>query len=469
MDEQEKERLARSLKRHVLEVAMPGGAMPAIHPLTHPDATPFALAACAANQHLHHHIDDALREADPAWDAAVDASTLVRHAAFVTLSPGDAAYAVRLLGVSLAVPHDPRARNCIDSIMRHGWRRVWQTVHVGEAVSLEQFRTLHPAECLQDPDNELVVLIWYAGLCSIAVAETPAREALDLSLIKAGHRLVLEAAQINPASRARYDAALRYVRAWRSAAEGTDECLSVHLALARDVIRRTTRETADAVPDSNGLWSLALLLADADATLDDARAVGTLAALVTLHSIAGRRSVPEPSVPAAIKPIHDATPELEDLRSALVVKERDNRRIAGDLDKARERLTAREVEISRLLGILAARSDPEPEEQYTVHTIHERVLVAGGHETLIRNLQTWLPDSICIATNGKEDLDPAVLGTTRLVVVLTSYISHAFSSKVVTEAHKRDLPLLLLDWRSAKRILQEIDLTLQAQRSDQQP
>jgi hypothetical protein len=155
--------------------------------------------------------------------------------------------------------------------------------------------------------------------------------------------------------------------------------------------------------------------------------------------------------------------ELRKARADLVVQLREGHRLTGELDRARERLSAREAEISRLTGILAARGGPEPEVQYTVHAIAERVLVAGGHESLSRNLQTWLPNSVCIATNGKEDLDPAVLSTTRLVVVLTSYISHSFSGKVISEAHKRDLPILMLDWRSAKHILQEIDRSLAAQ------
>jgi hypothetical protein len=146
------------------------------------------------------------------------------------------------------------------------------------------------------------------------------------------------------------------------------------------------------------------------------------------------------------------------------VQLRESRRLTGELDRARDRLSAREAEISRLLGILSARDEAEAEVQYTVHSLTERVLVAGGHETLSRNLQTWLPNSVCIATNGKEDLDPAVLATARLVVILTSYISHSFSGKVINEAHKRDLPILMLDWRSAKHILQEIDRALTAQR-----
>jgi len=51
------------------------------------------------------------------------------------------------------------------------------------------------------------------------------------------------------------------------------------------------------------------------------------------------------------------------------------------------------------------------------------------------------------------------------VVVLTSYISHSFSGKVIGEAHKRDLPILMLDWRNAKHILQEIDRALTVQQN----
>jgi hypothetical protein len=120
-----------------------------------------------------------------------------------------------------------------------------------------------------------------------------------------------------------------------------------------------------------------------------------------------------------------------------------------------------------LLGILAAKEDAEPEIQYTVHPIADKVLVAGGHETLSRNLQPWLPNGIVIPTNGKESLDPAVLTAARLVVVLTSYISHAFSGKVVGEAHKRDIPVLPLQWRSPKHILQEIERALAAQSGQQ--
>ena len=109
----------------------------------------------------------------------------------------------------------------------------------------------------------------------------------------------------------------------------------------------------------------------------------------------------------------------------------------------------------------------EPEIQYTVHPIADKVLVAGGHETLSRNLQAWLPNGIFIPTNGKESLDPAVLSTVRLVIVLTSYISHAFSGKVVAEAHKRDVPILPLQWRSSKHILQEVERALAVQ-SEQQ-
>lgn len=462
MDQQAKQQLAQSLLRdhalaHVGRVDTP---VHDTHQL-HPDVTPFALAACAANPYLHHHIDEALRCADPAWEARTMESPLLHHPALATLSPGDVPYAIRLLGIVLAAFHDPLARSCLDSLMRHGWHRVWQTVHTGEAFSIERFQAAHSSHRPQEPDGEVIILVWYAALCGVPVLETPARSALDASLVKAAHQLALEAAKMDPISRERYDALLRYGRAWQSARDGSNEDLARHLVMVHDALRSAVPETAQQMPDSAELWHLAFHLAQMDATLDDRRAVGILVILAALQNRVNTPVVSVTAIPDRRTPAPDNQRELKELQAALAAEERENHRLTGDLERTRQRLSVREAEISRLLGIVSLRESPEPEEQYSVRTLSQRVLVAGGHETLIRNLQTWLPNSICIATNGKEDLDPAVLGTTRLVVVLTSYISHSFSTKVVSEAHKRDIPVLLLDWRNAKHILQEIDLALQ--------
>ncbi|MFZ2413619.1 MAG: hypothetical protein WAW16_05305, partial [Candidatus Cryosericum sp.] len=447
MDEKEKARLAQALKGQLAGVQHPGPVIPSAHPAIRPDLAPFALAACAANAHLHRHIDGALRLADPTWDAQTAGSMLVRHPALVTLSAEDAVYACRLVGVLIAAQHDQRARACLGEIMRDGWRRAWQTVSAGESISLERFRAMHPKEQQQEPDVELVVLTWYAGICGVQVMETPMREVLDHSLVRALHRLTLAMAEIDPASRSRYDAALRYDYVWWRAAGGDtgDQALVIRLSAARDILKKVTHVDQTVSPGSGDAWHVAFLLADIDAGLDDGTAVSMLAGLFAL------KQMPVTQPPTAYEPtslvgVPADGEELHKVRADLVVQLRDVHRLAMELDGARARLSAREAEISRLMGILSARSEPEPEVQYTVRSIMERVLVAGGHETLSRNLQTWLPNSICIATNGKEDLDPSVLATTRLVVVLTSYISHAFSGKVINEAHKRDLPVLMLDW-----------------------
>jgi hypothetical protein len=464
MDEKEKARLAQALKGQLAGGQRPGPVMPSLHPTIRPDIIPFALAACAVNAHLHRHIDDALRLADPVWDVQAAGSMLVRHPALVTLSMEDAAYACRLVGVAVAAQHDQRARACLGEIMRDGWRRAWQTVSAGEIISLERFRAMHPREQQQEPDVELVVLAWYAGVCGVPVAETPLREALDHSLVKALHRLTLAVAEIDPANRSRYDAALRYDQLWWQATGGDsgDRELAMRLSAARDLLRQVAQVDQAVSPGPGDVWQAAFLLAGTNAGLDDGTAVSMLAGLFAL------RRVPVTQSPTSYEPTPSfgAPADGEELRRAradLVVQLREVHRLTGELDRARERLSAREAEISRLMGILSARDEPEAEVQYTVRSITERVLVAGGHETLSRNLQTWLPNSVCIATNGKEDLDPAVLATTRLVVVLTSYISHSFSGKVINEAHKRDLPVLMLEWRSAKHILQEIDRALAAQ------
>src|SRR5450830_519308 len=464
MDENEKARLAQALKVQLAGVQRPGPIIPSVRPAIRPDLVPFALAACAANTHLHRHIDEALRLADPAWDVQTAVNALVDHPALVTLSTEDAAYACRLVGVSVAAQHDQRARTCLGEIMRDGWRRSWQTVSARESISLERFRAMHPSEQQQELDVELVVLTWYAGVCGVPVAETPLREALDHSLVKALHRLTLAAAEIDPESRSRYDAALRYDQLWWRATDGdsVNRELLTRLSAARDILKQIAQVDQAVSPGPGDVWQVAFLLAGTDAGLDDGTAVSMLAGLFAL------RQVPATQSPTAYGPIPSvgAPADGEELcraRAELVGQLREVHHLSSELDRARDRLSAREAEISRLMGILSARDEPEAEVQYTVRSITERVLVAGGHETLSRNLQTWLPNSICIATNGKEDLDPAVLSTARLVVVLTSYISHSFSGKVINEAHKRDLPVLMLDWRSAKHILQEIDRALTAQ------
>ena len=464
MDEKDKAWLAQVLKGQLTDRKRPGPAMSVSGSTVRPDLAPLALAACAADIHLHRRIDEALRLDDPAWNAQVAGSALVHQPALLTLPIEVVPYAFRLVGVFEAARHDQRAQACLGEIVRDGWRRAWQTVNADDTISLERFRAMHPGERSSDLDVELLMLTWYAGLRGIPVAESPLREKLDTALTREVHRCTLEAAKMDAAHRSRYDAALKYGHAWWRATtddEGENE-LSAGLTTAREVLSQATHAEYADLPGASDVWQMACLLAGADAGLDDGTAVSMLAGLFALR----RQPVPvatvsddspPPSGPSAVES------ELRKTRAELATQLRDVRRLNAELERTRERLSAREAEISRLLGILAARAEPEPEVQYTVHPISERVLVVGGHETLSRNLQAWLPDSICIATNGKEDLDPAVLSTTRLVVVLTSYISHSFSGKVINEAHKRDLPILMLDWRSAKHILQEIERALTAQ------
>jgi len=465
VDEIDKARLAQALKGQLARAGRTEPGAAPVHPAIAPDVTPFAIAACVAAPHIRRHIDGVLREADPEWDAIAASSTLMQHPALTLLSVDEAVTACRLTGVVLSSARDPHARTCLDEIVRHGWRRVWQTVSAGENVSLERFRGLHPGEDRQTPDTELVVLVWYAGVCGVPVAETPARGALNMSLVRELHRLTVAASDLDRSDQSsQLRAVIRYVTAWRRATQGDpgERVLATCLAQARQVVEQVRQAPEEVPATQNDIWQAALLLAGANAELDDGTAVSMLAGLNALR----QGSTPHAPIQTRAVSVSDAGPRDEDLcrvRSDLAAQQREVHRLAGELDTARERLSARDAEISRLLGSLAARDEPEPEIQYAVKTISERIVVAGGHETLSRNLQAWLPNSVCIATNGKEDLDRSVLAGVRLVVVLTSYISHSFSGKVVNEAHKRDVPVLLLDWRSAKHILQEIDRALSAQ------
>ncbi|MGB9666777.1 MAG: hypothetical protein ACPL2N_05670 [Candidatus Cryosericum sp.] len=464
MDEKDKARMAQVLKWQLSDVKRPGPVIPPARSPVRPDLTPFALAACAANIRLHRHIDESLRLAEPAWYTRVAASALVQHPALRVLSAQDASYAFRLVGVLSADKDDQRAQSFLGEIVRDGWRRAWQTANVGESISLERFRAMHPSELIQELDVELLILTWYAGLRGVPVVESPLREMLDQSVVRETHRLSLAVAQIDSTRRSCYASALRYGDAWWRATLGAsgNEALAMRLSTARDMVKQVAHVEAVSAPDAGEVWQTAFLLAEADPKLDEETAVSMLVGLFALRRQPAPASTvsndPAPSLGTSV-----GESELRKARAELAIQLREVHRLSGELDRARERLSMREAEISRVMGILSARRESEAEVQYTVHPITERVLVVGGHETLSRNLQTWLPGSICIPTNGKEDLDPAVLSTTRLVVVLTSYISHSFSGKVINEAHKRDLPILMLDWRSAKHILQEIDRALTAQ------
>ncbi len=464
MSEIEKELLAQALKEQLTGTGRTGPSLVSDYSVISPDIVPFAVAACAATTHLHRPIDDALREADPAWDTLASDSALLRHAALTVLPSEDAVYAYRLTGVVRAARQDHRARACLEDIVRHGWRRVWQTVRTGGDISLERFRELHPSEPAQGIDAELVILVWYAGVCNVPVARSPAREALDVSLLHELHRLTMLAAGIDPASRSRYGAAVRYVRAWRRATggNGDEHELAAILAGARDIVGQMSQTPDTAMPVQGDVWQTALLLAGGNAGLDDGTAVSMLTGLFALRR--GSAAQHPAQAGSALKDRSGTQDEeLRHMRTELAAQQREAHRLAAELNRARECLSVRDAENSRLRRSLAVRNEPEPEIQYAMKIINERILVAGGHETTLRNLQVWLPNSVCIATNGKEDLDRSVLAGVRLVVVLTSYISHSFSGMVVSEAHKRNVPICYVDWHSPKLILREIDQALTAQ------
>ena len=464
MDDQEKARLAQALKARLDADQGPVPVAASGRGKSYLDLTPFAVAACGMNSRVRPHIDEGLRHADRAWDERAGSLPLVHHPALMTLPVGQAEYACKLAGLVAVARQAEAARTCLGDILHDGWRRVWQAPRAGGSVSLERFRQTHPAERHEDPDAELVVLVWYADLCGAPVEDTPLRRELEQSILRTAYRMNLEAAGLNPTRRNQYEAALRYHDLWYGAVStGKDGALCPErVELVRDLLNRD----ATFSPGAADVWHASFSLAGRQTDLDDASAITLLAMLLALGERHEEAAAVAGGVPREAG-IAAENPESDSFRMQVAAAQREAHRLEGELRRVRARLGARDTEISRLLGILAAKEDAEPEIQYTVHPIADKVLVAGGHETLSRNLQPWLPNGIVIPTNGKESLDPAVLTAARLVVVLTSYISHAFSGKVVGEAHKRDIPVLPLQWRSPKHILQEIERALAAQSGQQ--
>ena len=460
MDEQEKARLAQALKARLDADQGPVPAVVSVRDSASLDLTPFAVAACAMNSRVRPHIDEALGRADRAWDERAGSLPLMRHPALLTLPLDQAEYACQLGGIVAAARQAEGARTCLGDVLHDGWRRVWQVVRAGGSVSLERFRQTHPAEAGEDPDAELVVLAWYADVCGVPVEDTPLRKDLEQVVLRAGYRANREAAALNATRRNQYDAALRYHDLWYRAVQADKD--GVPLRQRVELVQEFMKGDATLSPGAVAIWHASFSLAERQADLEEMSAVTLLAMLLAL----GDRHAETAAVTGGVRPSVGVAAESQENGSVpaqVAAAQRAVRRLEGDLRHAETRLHARDAEISRLLGILAAKEEVEPEVQYTVHLIADKVLVAGGHETLSRNLQAWLPNGIFIPTNGKESLDPAVLSTVRLVVVLTSYISHAFSGKVVAAAHKRDVPILPLQWRSSKHILQEVERALAAQ------
>ena len=466
MDEQEKARLAQALKARLDADQRPVPAVVSDRNSASLDLTPFAVVACAMNGRVRPHIDEALGHADPAWDERAGSLPLTHHPALMTLPLDQAEYACKLAGVVVAARQAEAARACLDDVLHDGWRRVWQALRAGGSVSLERFRQTHPPEPAEDADAELVVLAWYADLCGKPLEDTPLRKDLEQAILRAAYRANREAATQNLTRRNQYEAALRYHDLWYRAAQAGED--GVPLRQRAELVQEFMKGDARLSPGAVAIWHASFSLAERQADLEEMSAVTLLAVLLAVA--VGDRHPETAAVTGGVRPsaaVATESPGSDSLPAQVAAAQREVRRLQGELRRAQARLGARDVEISRLLGMLAAKEDVEPEIQYTVHPIADKVLVAGGHETLSRNLQAWLPNGIFIPTNGKESLDPAVLSTVRLVIVLTSYISHAFSGKVVAEAHKRDVPILPLQWRSSKHILQEVERALAVQ-SEQQ-
>ena len=464
MDDQEKARLAQALKARLDVKQGPVPAGIGGRDSARLDLTPFAVAACASNSRVRPHIDEGLGHAERAWDEHAGSLPLMHHPALMTLPLDQAEYACKLAGIIAAAEQAPAARACLGDIVHDGWRRVWQTVHPAGSVSLERFRLAHPAEAGEDPDHELVVLAWYADLCGRPVEDTPLWNDLQQSMLRAAYRVNREAADLTPTRRNQYQAGLRYHDLWYHAVSAGKDVAPdpQRVELVRDLMNHDVTFS----PGAADIWHASFSLAGRQADLDDESAVTLLAMLLALCDRRAEETIVEGGVPHAAG-VGAESREVGNPPAQLAAAQREVHRLERELRRAGTRLRAREAENSRLMSIVAAKDEVEPEIQYTVHVLEDKVLVAGGHEALARNLQPWLPNGIVIPTNGKESLDPAVLAAARLVVVLTSYISHAFSGKVVGEAHKRDIPVLPLQWRSPKHILQEIERALAAQSGKQ--
>jgi hypothetical protein len=71
-----------------------------------------------------------------------------------------------------------------------------------------------------------------------------------------------------------------------------------------------------------------------------------------------------------------------------------------------------------------------------------------------------MPEAAFVPEDGASALDLSVVSGCRMVVVLTSHVSHALADKVADEARRQGVPVVLVGWSNAQRIVSAVQQAL---------
>jgi len=79
----------------------------------------------------------------------------------------------------------------------------------------------------------------------------------------------------------------------------------------------------------------------------------------------------------------------------------------------------------------------------------------------VGRLARWMPEAVFVPEDSAGALDLAVVNGCRAVVVLTSHVSHALADKVADEARRQGVPVILVGWSNAQRIVSAVQQALE--------
>ncbi|MHB8107928.1 MAG: hypothetical protein ACYDH4_10970 [Candidatus Cryosericum sp.] len=448
-----------------------GGALPV--GTTALDLLPAVLFSFASNPATYRRVDAVYRVDAHHYGSLASQSPLAGHPLFYRLAGIAAATARHLLGLLIHESIDQGFASSIDGLIGQSWHRPWQWVANHDIVDIGEYMKVAgiPARDRGDLDAELVILVWQARRTSRLIAPTPQLKAFSESLLSWSVLVALESMRppVPPPPVPQRDAAAYFESIWsRMVEEGSTGELG-------RVLSRVTRlanalpqvgDVAPASADHELVRVASDVLAHLEPRAGDAEAAQSLAWLVALAQVS-RSARGDSSTQAAQSALQDLKQSVEterrcaaEVAESLASSERSRRQALVELAEQRTLLQQRDAEIAKLRSRVERLSEKGAVVSEHVAPIMGRLLVAGGSQALARRLAQWMPEAVFVPEDSAATLDLSVVNGCRAVVVLTSHVSHALADKVSDEARRQGVPVVLVGWSNAQRIVSAIQQAL---------
>lgn len=449
-----------------------GGALPV--GTTALDLLPAVLFSFASNPATYRRVDAVYRVDARRYGLLASQSPLAGHPLFARLAGIAAATARHLLGLLIYESIDHAFASSIDGLIRQSWHRPWQWVANHEIVDVGEYMKAAgiPARDRGDLDAELVILVWQARRTSRLIAPTPELKVFGESLLSWSVLVALESMRpsVPQPPVPQRDAAAYFEGIW---SRMVDDAPTGELGR---VLSRVTRlanagQHADDVTPASADHELVRAACDVLAHLEpragDADAAQSLAWLVALAQVSLSAAQGEGSTQAAQSALHELQQSVEmerqrfaEVAESLASSERACRQASVEAAEQRTLLQQRDAEIAELRSRVERLLEKRTGGSAPVEPIAARLLVAGGSQALARRLAQWMPEAVFVPEDSAVALELSVVKGCRVVVVLTSHVSHALADKVSDEARRQGVPVVLVGWSNAQRIVSAVQQAL---------